>query len=256
MAADSYLPAAVVAIDFGTSYSGYAFSFRSEFKKINEARQIIHNDWSSGMAGNLSLAKAPTVALFGPDKEFHSFGYEAQEKFSDLTEYKEHEKWYYFSKFKMQLFDKMKLSRNLTITDESGKSLPAMRIFSECIGCLVRKAVSQINQVSEKDITWVLTVPAIWNEPAKQFMREAAVEAGINKDKLRLALEPEAAALYCRYLPSTSGGRDENDILSFLHHGGRYMVVDIGGGTVDIAVHEVSGNGTKVTEILPASGGD
>ncbi|XP_069123375.1 heat shock 70 kDa protein 12B-like isoform X2 [Argopecten irradians] len=214
------------------------------------------------MAGNLSL-KAPTVALFDPNKDFHSFGYEAQEKFFDLTEYKEDGEWYYFSKFKMQLFDKMKLSRNLTITDESGKSLPAMRIFSKSLEFLVRNAVSQINraihqtsQLSEKDITWVLTVPAIWNEPAKQFMREAAVEAGIDKDKLMLALEPEVAALYCRYLPGTSGGKDENDILSILHHGGRYMVVDIGGGTVDIAVHEVSGNGKKVTEILPASGGD
>ncbi|XP_069123377.1 heat shock 70 kDa protein 12A-like [Argopecten irradians] len=262
MTDDSDLPVVVVAIDFGTSYSGYAFSFRSEFKKSNESREIFRNSWSSGMAGNLSL-KAPTVALFDPNKEFHSFGYEAQKQFSNLTEYKEHKEWYYFSKFKMQLFDKMKLSRNQTITDESGKSLPAMRIFSESIGCLVRKAVSQINrarhktsQLSEKDITWVLTVPAIWNEPAKQFMREAAVKAGIDKDKLMLALEPEAAALYCRYLPCTSGGKDENDILSFLHYGGRYMVVDIGGGTVDIAVHEVSGNGKNVTEILPASGGD
>lgn len=26
----------------------------------------------------------------------------------------------------------------------------------------------------ENDVTWVLTVPAIWDEPAKQFMEEAA----------------------------------------------------------------------------------
>ena len=26
------------------------------------------------------------------------------------------------------------------------------------------------------DINWVLTVPAIWSDAAKQFMREAAVE--------------------------------------------------------------------------------
>ncbi|XP_033749127.1 heat shock 70 kDa protein 12B-like [Pecten maximus] len=140
-------------------------------------------------------------------------------------------------------------------SDQSGKSLPAMDVFSESIGYLVKAAIHQINQVSEKDITWVLTVPAIWNEPAKQFMREAAIKTGIDKDKLMLALEPEAAAIYCRYLPSTLGGKDENDILSFLHHGGRYMIVDIGGGTVDIAVHEVSGDGKTVTEILPASGG-
>ena len=27
-----------------------------------------------------------------------------------------------------------------------------------------------------QDITWVLTVPAIWTDSAKQFMREAAVQ--------------------------------------------------------------------------------
>jgi hypothetical protein len=28
--------------------------------------------------------------------------------------------------------------------------------------------------IEENEITWVLTVPAIWRESAKQFMREAA----------------------------------------------------------------------------------
>lgn len=28
----------------------------------------------------------------------------------------------------------------------------------------------------ENDVTWVLTVPAIWDEPAKQFMEEAAAK--------------------------------------------------------------------------------
>ena len=31
-------------------------------------------------------------------------------------------------------------------------------------------------QLEEQDIHWVLTVPAIWNDVAKQFMREAAEE--------------------------------------------------------------------------------
>jgi hypothetical protein len=30
--------------------------------------------------------------------------------------------------------------------------------------------------VKEEEIQWVLTVPAIWTPPAKQFMRECAVE--------------------------------------------------------------------------------
>jgi molecular chaperone DnaK (HSP70) len=31
-----------------------------------------------------------------------------------------------------------------------------------------------VDVLTEKDIQWVLTVPAIWNDGAKQFMREAA----------------------------------------------------------------------------------
>jgi hypothetical protein len=30
--------------------------------------------------------------------------------------------------------------------------------------------------IDPRDINWVLTVPAIWSDAAKQFMREAAVE--------------------------------------------------------------------------------
>ena len=32
----------------------------------------------------------------------------------------------------------------------------------------------QLMDMEDSDITWVLTVPAIWTDPSKQFMREAA----------------------------------------------------------------------------------
>ena len=35
----------------------------------------------------------------------------------------------------------------------------------------------------------------------------------------------------------------------------RYMVVDCGGGTVDITVHEMSKEGGKLKELLKATGG-
>ena len=57
-------------------------------------------------------------------------------------------------------------------------------------------------------ITWVLTVPAIWTEGAKAFMRAAAEEAGLvgrgaDGDRLVFALEPEAAAIAS--MPSLEG---------------------------------------------------
>ena len=35
------------------------------------------------------------------------------------------------------------------------------------------------SKITLQDIRWVITVPAIWRQKAKQFMREAAYEAGI-----------------------------------------------------------------------------
>jgi len=51
-------------------------------------------------------------------------------------------------------------------------------------------------------IRWVITVPALWSEEHKYFMRKAAVEAGIventNASNLLLCLEPEGASIQCR----------------------------------------------------------
>jgi hypothetical protein len=37
--------------------------------------------------------------------------------------------------------------------------------------------------------------------------------------------------------------------------GGRYMVVDCGGGTVDITVHEISTDNRHLKEVFKATGG-
>ena len=64
------------------------------------------------------------------------------------------------------------------IEDVSGKKMEALTVFSKAIQYLkddllveVKKAVLN---VKHDDVVWVLTVPAIWNDAAKQFMREAA----------------------------------------------------------------------------------
>ncbi|KAL3879601.1 hypothetical protein ACJMK2_031889 [Sinanodonta woodiana] len=109
-----------------------------------------------------------------------------------------------------------------------------------------------IEHICEDEITWVLTVPTIWTDAAKQFMREAAVEAGIKNENLMITLEPETASIFCRLLPvekMVEGG----GIASFTQ-GSVYMVLDAGGGTIDITVHEVLSDGT-LKELHKASGG-
>ena len=57
-----------------------------------------------------------------------------------------------------------------------------MLVISECIKFLREHLMKQVHKklgqdvIKSCDINWVLTVPAIWSDAAKQFMREAAVE--------------------------------------------------------------------------------
>ncbi len=86
----------VAAIDFGTTYSGYAFSFTRDPDSIHMMRK-----WEGGDPG-VSNQKTPTTLLLKPNSEFHSFGFGARDFYHDLEE-AEAKKWYYFEKFKMSL---------------------------------------------------------------------------------------------------------------------------------------------------------
>jgi len=90
------------AIDFGTTYSGYAFSSKDDYKK--EPTKINTNVWTGSKL--LSL-KAPTAVLMDSNQEFMAFGYEAENKYSELVADGDHEEYYYFHRFKMLLHERV-----------------------------------------------------------------------------------------------------------------------------------------------------
>jgi molecular chaperone DnaK (HSP70) len=59
-----------------------------------------------------------------------------------------------------------------------GNKLPAFDIFKMSISYLKLEAEKMLMEkgyrVSPDDVKWIITVPAIWSDAAKQFMREAA----------------------------------------------------------------------------------
>ncbi|WAR11815.1 HS12B-like protein, partial [Mya arenaria] len=71
--------------------------------------------------------------------------------------------------------------------------------------------------------------------------------AGLDNDRIKLALEPEAASIWCQQIKTSL----KTDLSKT---GSQYMVVDLGGGTADITVHEKNIDGT-LKEIHKASGG-
>ena len=102
MAKSDYLLAA--AIDVGTTYSGFAYSFRHEFER--DPIKVSSKTWTPG-SGNLMSLKTSTCILFDKDGKFYSFGFEAEDKYVDLALDGEENNWYYFRHFKMALYDKM-----------------------------------------------------------------------------------------------------------------------------------------------------
>lgn len=64
-----------------------------------------------------------------------------------------------------------------------GRELPLLKVISESLRYIADKAIAklteQVGKVVKTKIRWVLTVPALWSEEHKFFMRKAALEAGI-----------------------------------------------------------------------------
>ncbi|KAK3602781.1 hypothetical protein CHS0354_026329 [Potamilus streckersoni] len=165
----------VAAIDIGTTYSGYAYSFHDEF--VKDPLLIYANNWNAGSRGLISL-KTPSCVLFEPSKTFHSVGYESEDKYAELALENKHQDWFFFQRFKMALYKSKHLSRDIMIRDATGKMMPGIDVFSSVIQFLTRHLFQtckgRVSQTKESDIRWVLTVPAIWSDAAKQFMRESA----------------------------------------------------------------------------------
>lgn len=240
----------IVAFDIGTSYSGYAYSDRKEIV----TNTINLNEWT----GNSTLdprAKAPTTVLLNGDQTFDSFGYEAEERYAQKVEEKTHNECYRFRNFKMKLYHEKNITdlEAFIIKDDRERiSLPASVIFAHTITALKthfeNSAENRGVVFKPENVLYVLTVPAIWSESAKTFMKKAAIKAGIAEYQILLALEPEAAALYCKNLP-------DRMLTAAFETGTKYMVLDMGGGTVDIVVHKIMEDGT-LAEVYKASGGD
>uniref|UniRef100_W5L8H5 Uncharacterized protein n=1 Tax=Astyanax mexicanus TaxID=7994 RepID=W5L8H5_ASTMX len=229
-----------IAVDLGMDFSGYCF-------KIAESEQIQQPKW--GKEFGFNTPKTPTCILFDGDQKFFKFGYDAI-----MTKKDEAKQLYLFDNFKMELH-KNKLHRDVMLTSKNGKKMRAMTVFSESLRFMKDHALETIGKhtagvkFSASDATWILTVPAIWSAAAKQFMREAATEAGLvtesEPDRLIIALEHEAASVWCKQLTHKQFMEEDLTEAEAIMKvpGTQYMVVDCGGVNITNTVHEVMEGG-------------
>ncbi|KAI7260445.1 actin-like ATPase domain-containing protein [Hortaea werneckii] len=99
--------------------------------------------------------------------------------------------------------------------------------------------------VSQVPFKVVLTVPAVWSDAAQQATLSAAKDAGID-DNVTMISEPEAAAVYALQAIQPNS----------LSIGQNFVVVDAGGGTVDLITYGIKSlRPLRLEEVVRGSGG-
>ena len=115
---------------------------------------------------------------------------------------------------------------------KSGKD--AVSVVADYLAQIYKHTQSELTKrygalfMQTTDVQWVLTVPAIWSDAAKDATLTAARKAGMGPE-LTLISEPEAAAVY------TLQAIQPNH----LKVGDNFVVCDAGGGTVDLISYEI-----------------
>ncbi|CAB5357548.1 unnamed protein product [Rhizophagus irregularis] len=145
-------------------------------------------------------------------------------------------------------------SENITTNDQwpenfgNLKTNTAITDYLHEIGKLIKETIELRFQGIDfhKHVLLVLTVPTEYLEKDIDIMRECVHNAGLiakrGSNKLQFTTESEAAAIYCM-----QNVLKEHDLLT---SGTIFMIVDCGGGTIDITIRKLIGNNQlgEVTE--------
>ncbi|MEU6310879.1 Hsp70 family protein [Streptomyces sp. NPDC047014] len=232
----------VAAIDFGTHGSGFAWAVLPAGAEMPDQRQIDYPDqWDDAP---LTYPKNLSALFLDPEGNDRDWGYAARRAGSAGEPGRlEHG-------FKMWLSPEGAEGTQGPGGGLVGTPEQAVPLIAAYLRRLRGAALDRIvgGGFLESDIRWCLTVPAIWEPEQRNLMREAARLAGFpadDRDRLILVTEPEAATVYC----AQDGAAGIGGLGSLAT-----LVVDCGGGTVDIAAYRCTADGA-LEQLRRPSGG-
>lgn len=250
----------IIGLDFGTTFSGFAYARASGDTHIN-----VYYDWPRRRTENM-YCKTLTGLYYRKEEgsskwECSSWGYHAR---SDYVDNRKHvdaaRNTLYLTKFKLLL---MRGLNDPELAASIPKPFTVLSIITDYLRLIGEHALDRVREhhlgdyhgFSKDLVQWVVTVPSIWDENAKQKMKVCMVDAGLvglgGIDAVNVVLEPEAASFHCHEILR----RDRKEYS--LDKDDKILVADIGGGTVDIVVQEMIGNRQtfRVQELTESSGG-
>ncbi|KAH6669961.1 Hsp70 family protein-like protein [Halenospora varia] len=210
----------IVALDFGTTFSGIAYAFANGEKKP-EVVSIMEWPGSQG----LRQPKTPTHICYDPnDKSSYTWG---QQKHAGhviqgvklLLEPNDSSRPEYFTKSKIGELNELPKSPTAIAADFMRAAY--VHAMSKIESSVLKAYVDTCQK------RFVLTVPAAWSDQAKSATQQAARQAGFHD--IELIKEPEAAAMYTLHEMADKS----------LKVGDAFVICDAGGGTVDLISYEI-----------------
>ncbi|KAJ3361241.1 hypothetical protein GGF32_007673 [Allomyces javanicus] len=254
-----------IAVDFGTSYSGFAIAIHDFVGALNNtpgvidlaaaprlhlAHYIKYN--TSWPAGRVPYPKTRTALLYDASGNVLAWGNEAWDKFLGMDP--AHQAQYiYIDRFKLLLDAKLAYSDDAM---EKLKALgkDAVDVIADYLRALfefLRNSSSTPTQpridLNPYHVRWCITIPAMWSDAAKQKMHRAMFKAGLipslNSERVVFCSEP-IAGLVSEAISSDSRTRVQRD--------DSILMVDMGGGTVDLTAMRMGTDGFE--ELVPGLG--
>ncbi|MFK0141336.1 Hsp70 family protein [Streptomyces murinus] len=265
----------MAGIDVGTHAIGSGWCVVSDANADARSRKIhFCNQWDDQPA---PTAKNLSAVLLNANGDLIAWGFEARRLWLTRGESLKKEGARYFAGFKMDLAARPStrssgecVPSSAAASGEQGieadeapkRSVPTDRVTPELLTMLLRQVVRKtLEQITasgydEDDIRWCLTVPACWSDYQKAVMRDVAKNAGLPSEdgRVLLSLEPESAAHHARVSGVRVVGDPDATGDDLMAPGARFMVVDCGGGTVDITAYENDSDG-RMIEIGQSLGG-
>ncbi|CAN0255605.1 unnamed protein product, partial [Hapterophycus canaliculatus] len=193
-------PDITVAIDFGTTRSAWAYRVSGQADN-----KILVRIPDTARASPSSTTKTETVALLNRAGrgELLAFGPAALQQYAE-DDVEENALFRWFKVDLCEIAPGETTVDLLTTVSTAGHVVPLLGVITASLVYFRDDVLGFLSSTSggtvrATDVNWVLTVPAIYDDFSKNFMRQAAYAAGmmdrVSSTKLRLCLEPEAACL-------------------------------------------------------------
>ncbi|KAG0612543.1 hypothetical protein M758_6G035900 [Ceratodon purpureus] len=261
-------PKVIVALDFGTTFSGFAYAHTTEPAKIYSCYDYPRSGKEKPYCKTLTASYYKQV---GGEWELKAWGYPARSEYErDVQALRKHRAkglplddpaaptmGKYLTRFKLHL-----ASHDMGVSSASPLpvGLTAEVVIADYLCGMGDVILAHLQRKYGEHLTmeviqWCITVPSIWDDSAKVKMRSCMIDAGLVKCEggsphpLIVVLEPEAASFHCHKVMKEQ----------ILDVGDKLLVADIGGGTSDIVVQEVVSVGEdsryRVKEVTTSSGG-